>query len=219
MRVTRFTALGALAVFGLSGCAAMQEREWGRCGVAGAVIGGAAGALGGGLGVHELESGHSGEASNAEVAAGAGVGLVVGAGLGAVAGHLLCDPKPMPPPPPPPPPPAPKPIAHLGGTNFDFNKATIKPDGKKILDGAIKTLKDNPNTRVTIEGHTDSVGSDAYNQKLSERRAESVKDYLVSGGISASRLSTVGYGESKPIASNATEAGRAENRRVDLMPK
>ncbi len=218
MRVTRFTALGALAMFGLSGCAAMQEREWGRCGVAGAVLGGAAGALGGGLGVYELESGEAGAASDAEIAAGAGVGLLVGAGLGAVAGHLLCDPKPAPPPPPPPPP-APKPIAHLGGTNFDFNKATLKPEGKHILDGAIKTMKDNPNTRISIEGHTDSVGSHAYNMKLSERRAESVKDYLVAGGISASRMTTVGYGETKPIASNSTEEGRAENRRVDLMPK
>jgi OmpA-OmpF porin, OOP family len=218
MRVTRFTALGALAVFGLSGCAAMQEREWGRCGVAGAVIGGAAGALGGGLGTDAWEGGGHG-VDNGELAAGAGVGLLVGAGLGAVAGHLLCDPKPQPPPPPPPPPPAPKPIAHLGGANFDFNKATLKPEGKKILDGAVKTMKDNPTMKVTIEGHTDSVGSDSYNQKLSERRAESAKDYLVSGGISAGRISTVGYGETKPVASNATEEGRAENRRVDLMPK
>jgi len=218
MHVTRFTALGALAVFGLSGCAAMQEREWGRCGVAGAVIGGAAGALGGGLGTNAWEGGGD-DVDNGELAAGAGVGLLVGAGLGAVAGHLLCDPKPEAPPPPPPPPPAPKPIAHLGGANFDFNKATLKPEGKKILDGAVKTMKDNPTMKVTIEGHTDSVGSDSYNQKLSERRAESAKDYLVSGGISAGRISTVGYGETKPVASNATEAGRAENRRVDLMPK
>jgi len=70
---------------------------------------------------------------------------------------------------------------------------------------------------VAVEGHTDSVGSDAYNQKLSERRAQAAVDYLVSQGVDASRLQPTGYGESKPMASNDTADGRAQNRRVDLV--
>jgi outer membrane protein OmpA-like peptidoglycan-associated protein len=121
------------------------------------------------------------------------------------------------PPPPPPPPPAPaKKRIVLRGVNFDFDKSNIRADARPVLDEAIATLKASGGVAVIAEGHTDSKGTDAYNKRLSERRARAVKDYLVKGGISASRIETVGYGESKPVASNDTEDGRAQNRRVEL---
>jgi len=101
--------------------------------------------------------------------------------------------------------------------HFDFDKATIKKESYGILDDVANVLKANPNIkRVRIEGHTDSIGTDAYNQKLSERRANSVRDFLVSKGIDASRLEAVGYGESRPIDDNKTAAGRANNRRTEF---
>jgi outer membrane protein OmpA-like peptidoglycan-associated protein len=120
-----------------------------------------------------------------------------------------------PPPPPPPPPPMKKKIV-LRGVNFDFNKATIRPDARPILDEAIHILKMEGTVDIVAEGHTDSVGTDAYNQKLSIRRANAVKDYLVKGGIPASRIQIEGYGETRPVASNDTAEGRAQNRRVEL---
>jgi len=80
----------------------------------------------------------------------------------------------------------------------------------------VSTLKDNTTVSVAVEGHTDSVGTDAYNQRLSQRRAASVREYLVAHGVSASRLSVAGFGEAKPVASNTTADGRAQNRRVEL---
>src|SRR5262249_54099012 len=129
------------------------------------------------------------------------------------------------PPPPmaqaPPPPPAPPAkgtkIATVGSANFDFNKAQLKPSGRDVLDGAVKTLRDNPSLHVVVEGHTDSVGSESYNQKLSERRAKAVRDYLVREGIDASRVTTRGYGKSRPVASNDTAEGRADNRRAEII--
>lgn len=102
---------------------------------------------------------------------------------------------------------------------FDFNKATIRmPQSKEALDAAAKILTDNPTIRVEIQGHTDNVGSDAYNQRLSQERAMSVVNYLVQNyGIAASRLTAVGYGEAQPVADNSTEAGRALNRRVEFV--
>jgi outer membrane protein OmpA-like peptidoglycan-associated protein len=120
-----------------------------------------------------------------------------------------------PPPPPPPAPPVKRKIV-LRGVNFDFDKSNIRPDARPILNEAIRILKDEPQIRVSVEGHTDSVGTEQYNQRLSERRAQSVVDYLARGGIARSRLDPVGYGESDPVASNDTEEGRAQNRRVEL---
>ena len=102
---------------------------------------------------------------------------------------------------------------------FDFDKATLKPDGKRLVDTAVKVMKDKSDLKVSVEGHTDSIGSEAYNQKLSERRAKAVRDYLVSQGIDASRITTRGFGKSKPVASNDTAEGRAENRRVEIIPQ
>jgi len=102
---------------------------------------------------------------------------------------------------------------------FDFDKAVVKAEYYPILDEVVKVMNDNPNLSVKLEGHTDSIGAAAYNQRLSERRAKAVMNYLVKKGrIDPSRLSTIGYGETRPIASNATREDRAKNRRVELTP-
>jgi OOP family OmpA-OmpF porin len=104
----------------------------------------------------------------------------------------------------------------LRGVNFDFDKSNIRPDARPVLDEAISVLKSEGGVAVIAEGHTDAKGTDTYNQKLSERRANAVKEYLVRGGIPTSRIRVVGYGESRPVASNDNEEGRAQNRRVEL---
>ena len=104
----------------------------------------------------------------------------------------------------------------LRAVHFDFNKADIRPDAVPVLDEAAEMLNNEGTVAVIVVGHTDSVGSDAYNLKLSKRRADAVAKYLTSHGVNASRLKTEGLGESKPVASNDTEDGRAQNRRVEL---
>jgi OOP family OmpA-OmpF porin len=111
----------------------------------------------------------------------------------------------------------------LRGVNFDFDKSTLRPDAVAILNEAIEVLKKYPELKVEVAGHTDSIGTDAYNQKLSERRAKAVFDYLTSNGIDAGRLvGPHGYGESRPIAPNTNPdgsdnpEGRAKNRRTEL---
>ena len=136
---------------------------------------------------------------------------------------------PAPPPPPPPPceaPAAGEPINLAGcktgdtivlhGVNFNFNKSTLTVNAKALLDQVADALKARSDIKVEIDGHTDSIGAASYNQKLSERRAASVKLYLVDHGIDAGRMTTKGFGESKPIASNKTAEGRELNRRVEL---
>ena len=143
------------------------------------------------------------------------------AGIGVT---LQQSPPPPPPPPapvaaapPPPPPPAAKKKIVLRGVNFDFNKYNIRPDAVPILEQACSILKSEPSINVSCQGHTDSIGSDAYNMRLSERRANSVRDWLVKCGISPSRLTTKGFGKRNPVASNATAEGRAQNRRTELV--
>jgi OOP family OmpA-OmpF porin len=181
-----------------------------------AAIGGLAGAGGAGVAATHADGSHDDEYVYP-------IGLAGGVLLGA-AGYFICkamqkeEEAPPPPPPPPRAAPAPAPSREkivLRGVNFDFDKANIRPDAGVILDEAVRILSED-NSRVSIEGHTDAIGTDAYNQRLSERRANSVKTYLVEHGIDGSRLSTVGYGESRPIASNQTREGRALNRRVEL---
>jgi OOP family OmpA-OmpF porin len=99
---------------------------------------------------------------------------------------------------------------------FDFDKSVLRPDGRKSIDDALAKLQGVDVEMVIATGHTDSVGSDAYNQKLSERRAAAVKDYLVSKGIPAAKITTIGKGESQPVATNKTAEGRQKNRRVDI---
>lgn len=99
---------------------------------------------------------------------------------------------------------------------FDFDKAILKPNGKKALDALVGDAKAVTVTKIVIEGHADSIGTDAYNQKLSERRAQAVKAYLTGKGVNPQKMETVGYGESRPVADNKTSAGRAQNRRVNV---
>jgi OOP family OmpA-OmpF porin len=104
----------------------------------------------------------------------------------------------------------------LRGVKFEFDSDRLTPRAKEILNDVAETLKNYPNIDVELEGHTDAIGTDAYNLGLSERRANSVKRYLEDRGIPARRMRPVGYGESRPIATNDTEIGREENRRVEL---
>ncbi|MCW4451145.1 OmpA family protein [Kaistella sp. BT6-1-3] len=100
--------------------------------------------------------------------------------------------------------------------NFGFDSSDLTSAAKANLDKLAQVLKNNMDTNINIYGHTDSKGTDAYNLSLSERRAAAVKNYLVSQGVSASRMFTMGVGEKEPVASNDTDAGRAENRRVEF---
>lgn len=99
---------------------------------------------------------------------------------------------------------------------FDFNSSALKPQFHSVLDNVASTLNEYGQSRIEVTGHTDSVGSDAYNQRLSEQRASSVAGYLSSRGISPGRMAVIGAGESRPVASNDTESGRAQNRRVEI---
>ena len=99
---------------------------------------------------------------------------------------------------------------------FDFNKSVLKPEGKAKLDDLVGKIKDINLEVIIAVGHTDSVGSDAYNQKLSVKRSEAVKAYLVSKGIEKNRVYTEGKGEKQPVADNKTDEGRAKNRRTEI---
>ena len=99
---------------------------------------------------------------------------------------------------------------------FDFDKSVVRPDGKRAIDEALGKIQGMDVEMVIATGHTDSIGTERYNQKLSERRAAAVKAYLVSKGIPGSKITTIGKGESQPVATNKTAAGRQKNRRVDI---
>lgn len=107
----------------------------------------------------------------------------------------------------------------LSADNFDFDSSVLKPAMKQALDGVAAKIKGSGITSVTVTGHTDSIGTDAYNQGLSERRAQSAARYLIQKGVSSSMISTVGKGEKEPVADNSTAAGRAKNRRVEIYAK
>jgi OOP family OmpA-OmpF porin len=141
-----------------------------------------------------------------------------------VVGH---PPPPPPPPPPAPPPPPPEPkrvevqadqIVIREKIQFETDQAVIKSESFDLLNEIARVLSDHPQIkRVSIEGHTDSAGSDKYNQKLSDKRAAAVRTYLTEHGVTADRLTSKGWGEAKPIADNADEAGREQNRRVEFI--
>ena len=113
-------------------------------------------------------------------------------------------------------PPAATKVTYAADAFFDFDKSVIKPAGKAKLDDLIGKIKDINLEVIIAVGHTDSVGSDSYNQKLSVRRSEAVKAYLVSKGIEKNRVYTEGKGEKQPVADNKTAEGRAKNRRVEI---
>ncbi|MGR2736881.1 OmpA family protein [Billgrantia sp. Q4P2] len=219
--------LGSALVIGLSGCATDFQRGGERaggtatastgtawyqqpvvCGIAGGLIGGSIG---------YATSGSSDEET------GAATGAVAGSAIGA----LLCadrTPPPQPvaqPEPAPAPEPAPvtefEPVTLDSEVTFAFDSAEIRPGAHQTLDQVARTLRENQNLRVRIEGHTDSVGSAQYNQGLSQRRADSVRDFLVSRGIAENRMTTRGFGEERPVATNETDEGRAQNRRVEIL--
>jgi OOP family OmpA-OmpF porin len=113
-------------------------------------------------------------------------------------------------------PPAATKVTYAADAFFDFDKSVLKPEGKAKLDDLVGKVKDINLEVIIAVGHTDSVGTDAYNQKLSVRRAEAVKAYLVSKGIEKNRVYTEGKGEKQPVADNKTAEGRAKNRRVEI---
>jgi outer membrane protein OmpA-like peptidoglycan-associated protein len=219
-------------VFLLAGCASFQwedslqqPREWDGCAIGGALLGAAAGGIGAYFGANQT----GGDTDRSKVeAVYTPIGVIVGGGLGAVAGHYICDPiipppPPAPvvaeaPPPPPPPPPAPQERIVLRGVHFDFNRYNIRPDAAPILDEAADILGKHPDVTVDVNGYCDIIGGYRYNLRLSQRRAGSVAHYLEGKGIASSRLVTHGYGKTHFVATNKTAEGRAQNRRVELVP-
>ena len=200
-------ALSAFVLAGsvvLSGCASMSQKQ------RGAVIGATAGAAAGAVIGNQTGS----------TVRGAIIGAVVGGAAGAVIGHQMDQqakelqqniPGAT--------------ITRVGegiavsfpsGILFPFNSTEILPDGKSNLQQLASSLDKYPNSDILIVGHTDSVGTDAYNMDLSQRRAQAASAYLQSLGVPASRLQTAGRGESEPITSNDTDEGRQRNRRVEI---
>ena len=205
----------------VSGCANMTARQKGfmtGAAIGAAVCGGTAAAIG-----HENDSNPDKAALISGIA-----GALVGGTIGAILAKedVVVPPEPVVEPIPEPEPAiieevkeevvvveVPEKIV-LRGINFDFDKSNIKPEFMPVLDEAVEILKENPDIKVIIEGHTDWTGPEKYNMGLSERRAASVCNYLVEKGISQNSLETVGYGEADPIADNHTREGRNMNRRV-----
>jgi len=228
-RSTRRRIGGAAAlalVIAISGCAGTRpnrggfncDRAWGAGTAVGALAGGLiGGAVGGGIVATSGET----ERQSEDYATAIGIGAAAGSLIGSFFGHCAFDPlreeePPPPPPAPAPPPPVVKQKIVLRGVNFDFDKSEIRRDATEILEEAAQILRDQPEIRVSVDGHTDAKGTDEYNQRLSERRARAVVDQLERFKISPSRLQPQGFGESRPVATNDTEEGRAENRRVEL---
>ena len=216
MEKNKYFALTALGFF-LSGCTGVMTKN--QAAVVGALTCGSMGGVGAGVAAR----GQDRDGKAGYIAAGAIGGALLCGGLA----YLMTeDPKPKPAPPPPPPPPAPKPKPKpapkvertiiLDDVLFDFDKSNIKPEAGAILDRLVAFMKENKDKKAALSGHTDNIGTDAYNQKLSQRRVNSVKDYVVKKGVESGRISGQGFGESKPIADNKTKEGRAKNRRVEI---
>jgi len=106
----------------------------------------------------------------------------------------------------------------LRGVHFAFNKAKIRDEDMPVLDEAADSLRSSPNTRVNVNGYCDAIGSERYNMRLSQRRADAVATYLEGKGIAADRLVAQGFGKTNFVAGNDTAEGRAQNRRVELIP-
>jgi outer membrane protein OmpA-like peptidoglycan-associated protein len=108
-------------------------------------------------------------------------------------------------------------IVNMSDVLFDFNKYTLKPEAREKLAKVSGILLSYPGLKMQVEGYTDSIGSDEYNQKLSEERADAVRQYLVSQSVADANVTAQGYGKSHPVADNSTNSGRAQNRRVELV--
>ncbi|GGB29207.1 cell envelope biogenesis protein OmpA [Sphingomonas metalli] len=213
MRIQRLLlAAAAASTLATAGCT--TDPETGQRRISKAAIGGIGGALGGYL----LGDVVGGRRDRTEKIVGAGIGGLAGAGIGAymdrqeralrerTAGTDVQ-------------------VIRRGddlvlnipsGITFAYDSADVQPQFRRTLDQVADTLAEYNQTYVDVYGHTDSTGSDAYNQTLSERRATSVADYLASHGVQSARIGTRGYGETQPIASNDTDEGRAANRRVEI---
>jgi len=216
MRSTQLVALATSALVLTSGCAVTQ-REWGVCTVTGAAAGAIAGGITGGVVPNNIDDDKNDSVRGGAIAG----GIVGGAIIGGLLGHLVCDPIKDAPvvqaAPPPPPPPAGTEIAEIRGAHFEFDSAQLSPAGEAALDEVVSLMREHADLQVRCEGHTDSIGSDTYNQALGQRRADATRDYVVSQGIDAARLTAVSFGESKPAADNSTDEGRAQNRRVEII--
>lgn len=189
----------------LAGCAGVQKQDWPSCAAVGGVTGAALGAI--------------------ESSTYAGYGALIGGGMAAaycwangteqetVAMVETVEPTPTPVTEPEP---VAEPVRVELDVKFDFDRAEVKQDSMDDIRDLADFMKQYGQTSTVVEGHTDSVGTDAYNQRLSERRANAVRDVLVNQhGLDSSRVDAVGYGESRPVADNSTDAGRAINRRVE----
>jgi len=213
----RGVVAGAVVLCLLGGCTA-SKKKWGNGATTGALIGAGLGGLGG----PAVQYWGRDKDGTTQLGNGAAVGAGAGIILGGLIGHLLWDEEAptATPTPEPTPEPTPQPVSAgkivLHKIHFDFKSAALRPDAKPLLDEAVRLLAANPHTAVWVDGHTDSIGSTDYNLFLGERRAEAVRNYLVQGGIDAGRLKVRSFGKSQPVASNATEEGRAQNRRVEL---
>jgi outer membrane protein OmpA-like peptidoglycan-associated protein len=211
-KMKKYFALLIIASVALSGCSGLQTKT-----EKGAAYGATGGAIAGAL-VGQLV-GRDTKATLIGAAVGAAVGGLAGAGVGKMMdnqerdlrqslanseaatirreGNLLA-------------------VTLKGDVLFDFNSAAVKPGLYSEVNKIADAMNQYPDTVARIEGHTDSVGSETYNMDLSVRRATAVKDLLVQRGVASTRLETVGFGETMPIASNDTEAGRLQNRRVEI---
>ncbi len=215
MSKTRILLAGAASVSLLGAAACTTDPNTGEQRVSRAAIGGVAGAVGGYL----LGDLIGGRRDRTERIVGAGLGAVAGVAIGtymdrqqreleeATAGtdtEVIREGDNL--------------YLQMPGSvaEFDVDSSAIRPQFRATLDEIAQTLRSYPETYVDIYGHTDSDGSDAYNLGLSERRADSVASYLASRGVNRARIETAGFGESQPIASNATAAGKQQNRRVEI---
>ncbi|MBD8619359.1 OmpA family protein [Sphingomonas sp. H160509] len=212
MKTKMFAGAAIAALIATSGCT--TDPETGRQTISKTALGGIGGALGGYL----LGDVVGGRHDRTEKLLGAGIGGLAGAGIGAYMDKQERDLR-----------------ARTAGTDvqvirqgddlvlnipsgitFAYDSANVQPQFQRTLDQVADTLSQYNQTYIDVYGHTDSTGSDAYNQTLSERRARSVADYLAGHGVQTARIGTRGYGETQPIASNDTDAGRAANRRVEV---
>lgn len=213
----RAVVIACAAGLATSGCAALRQDRT-TCRVVAGLAGGTVGAVAGGFGTRAIDS----SPDNLELAYASAIGWLVGGAVGLGVGYLACPPEPEAAPEPPPPAAAPAPTLApkrkivLRGVFFDFDAAGLRADARPVLDEAARALREDPTIKVMVEGHTDAIGSDAYNQRLAERRARTVAEDLGSHGVSPPRLTVSGRGESAPVSSNDTAEGRAQNRRVEL---